>query len=88
MSGSPDSYERPLGVVEALVAVRDQCPSGKMRTLAERALEEIATRRPGVLREQAAIVAAAIHGWRGDRARQVHAALTRFLESEPSNARD
>ena len=88
MSGSPDSYERPLGVVEAIVAVRDQCPSGKMRTLAARALDAIATRRPGVLREQAAIVAASIHGWRGERARQVHASLTRFLEGDPSASPD
>lgn len=75
--GDPD---RKLGVVEAIVAVRDQCPSGAVRRVAERALDEIKIRRAGVLQEQAFNVLSAIQGWRGDRASEVHAALRAFLD--------
>ncbi len=74
-----EESERKLGVVEAIVAVRDQCPSGAVRTCAERALDEIKLGRPGVLREQAFNVLSAIQGWRSDRAKQVHASLRAFL---------
>ena len=74
-----EESERKLGVVEAIVAVRDQCPSGAVRTCAERALDEIKLGRPGVLREQAFNVLSAIQGWRSDRAKLVHASLRAFL---------
>ena len=38
---------RSLGVVEALVATRDQCPNGAVRRCAEQALEAIKTRLRG-----------------------------------------
>ncbi|MCG8590188.1 MAG: hypothetical protein MJE66_12925 [Proteobacteria bacterium] len=71
--------ERQLGVVEAFVAIRDQCPSGRVQTLAEQALEAIRSREPGVLREQAYLLLAATQGWRGDRAVQVRRSLEAFL---------
>jgi len=73
---------RRLGVVEAIVAARDQCPSGRVRSVAERALEAVKTRQPGVLREQAWFVLTAIAGWRGDRAEQVQESLRAFIEGE------
>jgi len=81
-------YERQLGVVEAFVAVRDQCPSGAVRAVAERALEAIKSREPGVLQRQAYLVSIAIQGWRGDRAKQVHDSLERFLASTGQVAKD
>ncbi len=72
--------ERSLGVIEAFVAVRDQCPSGRARAVAEGALEAVKDRRPGVLREQVYFVLSAIGGWRGERASQVHASLKAFLD--------
>jgi hypothetical protein len=71
---------RRLGVVEAFVAVRDQCPRGPARATARSALEAIQSREPGVLREQAWLVLNSIKGWRGDRAGQVHQSLLAFLE--------
>jgi len=73
---------RTLGVVEAIVAARDQCPSGRVRVVAESALEAIRTRRPGVLREQAYLVSTAISGWRGERAVQVQESLRTFLKGK------
>ncbi len=82
-----EDSERKLGVVEAIVAVRDQCPSGAVRTCAERALDEIKLGRPGVLRIQAFNVLSAIQGWRSDRAKQVHASLQAFLEEGENQKR-
>jgi len=77
---------RSLGVVEALVATRDQCPNGAVRRCAEQALEAIKTRRPGILREQAFFVLTMMRGWRGDRATQVRDSLEAFLaEDSPSD---
>ena len=89
----PDEKTRRLGVIEAISATRDQCPSGAVRACAEGALEAIKRREPGVLREQAAIVFMAAAGWRGDRAAQVRESLQAFLdgseereaEREPGN---
>ncbi len=36
-------YERTLGVVEAIMSAKEQCPSGAARSCAERALEAIRT---------------------------------------------
>jgi hypothetical protein len=79
--------ERRLGVVEALVAVRDQCPNGAARRVAGNALEAIKTRRPGVLREQAWLVWSATQGWRGDRAEAVRRALSEFVEETDRESR-
>ncbi len=76
-----DPARRPLGVVEALVAVRDQCPHGAVREHAARALEEIQERGAGALRQQAFLVLSTIAGWRGERAAQVKQALRSFLDS-------
>ncbi len=76
-----DEHERDLGVVEAFMAVRDQCPSGAVRAMAERAIESARGGKAGVLREQAFYVLTAIQGWRGERATQVNRSLRAFLDS-------
>ncbi len=79
-------YDRTLGVIEAIMAARDQCPSGAVRNCAERALEAIKTGGPGSLREQAWFVCSALLGWRGERAEQVRRSLNAYLEqSEPGS---
>ena len=75
-------YERTLGVVEAITAAKDQCPSGRARSLAESALASLKDAQPGVLREQAWLVMNALQGWRGERADQVRRSLNAFLEKE------
>lgn len=86
--GKPD-YERDLGVIEAITAVTRSCPSGSVIRAAERALEAIETGGADALREQAYFVLLSIKGWRGERARQVHRSLTRYLdEHATSNTRD
>jgi hypothetical protein len=77
----PRDYDRVLGVVEAFTVVCEQCPSGAVRGVAERALEAAKQGDPGVLQEQAYFVLTAIQGWRGDRASQVHRSLSAFLET-------
>lgn len=83
------SYDRNLGVIEALIAVRDQCPMGSVRKVAMLALE--AAKEPkkecagNVLREQAYFVLTAIQGWRGERSRQVHRSLQAFLDASNPN---
>ncbi len=81
-----DDYARTLGVTEAFVAVRDQCPSGAVRSVATRALEAAKTREPGVLQQQAYFVLTAIQGWRGERSRQVHRSLRAFLDGKDASA--
>ncbi len=82
-------YSRQLGVVECLVAITNECPSGPVRTTAGQALEAIKGRhQPGVMREQIYYVLSAIQGWRGERARQVHDSLTAFYESTSSGLKD
>ncbi len=73
-------YKRTLGVIEAITAARDQCPSGAVRSCAERALDAIKVGRPGALREQAWFVCNSLLGWRGERAEQVRRSLNAFLE--------
>ena len=68
------------------MAARDQCPSGMVRQVAEAALEAIAQHKPGALREQAYLVLTASQGWRGDRANQVRASLSTFLNSAAEDA--
>lgn len=82
MSDAPgDASTRQLGVIEAITAVTLQCPSGAVRACAEQALEGIKAGGADALRQQAYIVLTAIQGWRGDKARQVHASLSAFLDS-------
>jgi len=73
------SLERPLGVIEAILAVRDQCPRAVAREHAAAALERVKGGGAEVLREQAGLVLATIAGWRGDRALAVQQALQAFL---------
>ena len=77
-------YARQLGVVESLVAITNECPSGPVRATAARALETIKRREPGVMREQVYYVLSAIQGWRGERARQIHDSLTEFYQGHSS----
>ena len=77
----PKDYARNLGIVEAFMSVRDQCPSGAVRRVAMDALEAAKHGGPGTLREQAYFVLTAIQGWRGERATQVHRSLQTFLDS-------
>lgn len=76
-----DASERPLGVVEAFTVVVNQCPNGAVRAVAASALEAVKREGSSALREQALHVLVAIRGWRSPRARQVHAALSGFVES-------
>lgn len=81
-------YSRQLGVVECLVAISNECPSGPVRAAAAQALEAIKGRQPGVMREQVYFVLSAIQGWRGERARQVHDSLSAFYQSTSSAAKN
>lgn len=75
---SPD-YERDLGVVEAITYVTRSCPSGVVVSVAEQALEAIKQGGAKVMPQQAYFVLTSIKGWRGERARQVHRSLTKYL---------
>ena len=79
-----DAADRPLGVVEAIVAVRDQCPHAQVREHATQALEAIKAGGADVLREQAFLVFSTLAGWRGGRAMQVRRSLQQFLASAES----
>jgi hypothetical protein len=78
-------YERDLGVVEAIIIVTRSCPSGVVISAANRALEAIKVGGADVMKQQAYFVLTAMKGWRGDRARQVHRSLTRYLETGTEN---
>ncbi|MEM9177061.1 MAG: hypothetical protein AAGC67_17725 [Myxococcota bacterium] len=73
-------YDRDLGVVEAITFVTRSCPSGVVVSVAEKALEAIAQGGTEVIPQQAYFVLTSMKGWRGDRARQVHRSLTKYLE--------
>ncbi len=78
------AVKRRLGVVEAMIAARDQCPNAAVRAVAEQALEALKPGQSGSLREQAFLLISAMQGWRGDRASEVHDALKAFLrEGDP-----
>ena len=83
-SGANADYERDLGVIEAITFVTRSCPSGVVVNAAERALDAIKEGGPDVIKQQAYFVLTALQGWRGDRARQVHRSLTKYLEHEKS----
>ena len=76
-----DRGERSLGVIEALVAVRDQCPHGAVRQHAAAALEKVSQGGSEALRHQAFLVLSTIGGWRGTRAEAVQRTLRSFLAS-------
>jgi hypothetical protein len=80
-------YDRTLGVIECFTVIDEQCPSGAVRAVAQRALEAVRKGDAGVLREQAWYVLTAIQGWRGERAAQVHRSLSAFIESSKQTAR-
>lgn len=77
MSGSDEP--RTLGVVEAIVAVRDQCPHAHVRRHARQALEAVQAGGADALGQQAFLVLATLAGWRGERADQVKRSLESFL---------
>lgn len=73
-------YSRDLGVIEAITFVTRSCPSGVVVAAAERALDAIKAGGPDVIKQQAYFVLSSIKGWRGERARQVHRSLAKYLE--------
>ena len=73
-------YSRTLGIVEAITAVRDQCPSGAVQSAARGALEAIQRGGASALPQQAFLVLSAARGWTGERAEQVKRSLRGFLE--------
>ena len=79
----PD-HDRDLGVIEAITFVTRSCPSGVVVSVAERALEAIKQEGADVIPQQAYFVLTSMQGWRGDRARQVHRSLTKYLEERES----
>lgn len=81
---SRDSH--PLGVIEALTAVRDQCPHAQVRQHATDALEAVRREGGAVLAQQAFLVLSTIGGWRGERALEVKRALRAFLDTAPRDA--
>ncbi len=72
--------ERLLGVTEAIVAVRDQCPSGPVRQVARGALETVGRDGADALPGQAFLVLSAARGWTGERAALVKRSLQAFLD--------
>ncbi|NNL85405.1 MAG: hypothetical protein HKP27_07115 [Myxococcales bacterium] len=81
------TYDRELGVVEALTAVAQQCPHAGIRSHAETALARLAEGGPEVLPQQAFLVLSTIAGWRGERAQQVKRSLRAFLDKHGGAAR-
>lgn len=82
----PTQGARPLGVIEAITAARDQCPNAAVREHAARALDAIRDGGPDALEQQAFLVFSTLAGWRGERANQVRVSLRDFLaESESGN---
>lgn len=73
--------QRPLGVIEAMVAARDQCPHAAVRETAAAALMAVRGQGADVLRQQAFLVLSTLAGWRGERAFAVRRALQQFLEA-------
>jgi hypothetical protein len=73
-------YSRRLGVIEAMRAAADQCPSGAVRTCAANALEAVKREGASALPTQAFLVLTAIRGWSGERAEQVRSSLQAFLD--------
>jgi hypothetical protein len=84
-SGNGPDFQRDLGVIEAITIVTRSCPSGVVVASAERALEAIKEGGSEVIKQQAYFVLMALQGWRGDRARQVHRSLSKYLEEAPSD---
>jgi hypothetical protein len=82
---SDRDYDRDLGVIEAITVVTRSCPNGGVTRAAKGALEAIRTGGPDTLKEQAYFVLIAIKGWRGERARQVHRSLSRYLDPDTPN---
>ncbi len=72
---------RRLGVTEALVATRDQCPNAAVRAVASRALDAVRREGSQALHEQVFLVLSAAAGWRGERAEAVKRALREFVEA-------
>lgn len=79
-AGEDRDYDRDLGVIEAITFVTRSCPSGVVVRVAEQALAAIAQQGADAMPQQAYFVLTSMKGWRGDRARQVHRSLTKYLE--------
>ena len=74
--------DRTLGVIEAIHAVRDQCPHAAVRENARAALETIQAGGAEELGKQAFFVLSTLAGWRGERADEVKHALQTFIDSQ------
>jgi hypothetical protein len=83
-SNDASTYDRDLGVIEAITYVTRSCPNGRVVAAAQGALEAIKTGGSDSLKQQAYFVLVAIQGWRGDRAHQVHRSLSRYLDPDES----
>lgn len=77
-----ESSDRLLGVVEAILAVQNQCPHAHVREHARQALEAVQQGGAEALRQQAFLVLATLAGWRGARADQVKRSLEHFVAGE------
>jgi hypothetical protein len=80
---SPGAEDRPLGLVECFVAVRQHCPNAAARRLAEEALAAVERGGAAVLAEHAFLVLTAVRGWQGGWASRVKSALRDFVEASP-----
>ena len=85
---TPKDYTRELGVVECFVAITNECESGPVRNMAAQALEAIKGGGTAVMREQVYYVLTVLHGWRGERARQIHSSLSNFYRNTDPKKQD
>lgn len=81
-TGPPKGGARRLGVIEALNAVINSCPSGAVRSVTEAALDAIKTGGADAMPMQAYLVLTAMQGWRGDKATRVRESLEAFLAEQ------
>jgi len=79
-------YSRTLGVIEAITAVRDQCPSGAVQAAARNALDALKREGAAALPQQAFLVLSAARGWTGERAEQVKRSLRAFVAQSERKA--
>ncbi len=79
-----DTTPRKLGIIEAFVAVRAQCPNGSVQRVARAGLDAVQKEGADALPLHAFYLLTAVRGWQGDRATQVKATLEEFLARQES----
>lgn len=80
------SEERPLGVSEAFIVTRDQCPNGAVQNVARQGLEAVARDGAAALPLQAFYLLTAVRGWQGAQASRVKQALEAYLAEHERKA--